>query len=73
MRKSIWYDPESDPSQFMAAFWSIRHLCTQAEHVRATVPASHILAQAIMLAMDDFAERGTGNREHLWNRPRSVG
>jgi hypothetical protein len=38
-----WYDPETDPSQFMAALWKVRHLCTWAEHVRMTVPGSHVL------------------------------
>jgi hypothetical protein len=31
MPKPFWYDPETDPSQFMAALWKVRHLCTRAE------------------------------------------
>jgi hypothetical protein len=54
-----WYDPETDQSQFMAALWKVR-----AEHVRMTVPGSHVLVQAIMSAIDDYAERETGNREY---------
>jgi hypothetical protein len=68
-----WYDPETDPSQFMAALWKVRHLCARAEHVRMTVPGSYILVQAIMSAIDDFAERETGNREYFWGKPHKAG
>jgi hypothetical protein len=57
----------------MAALWKVRHLCTRAEHVRMTVPGSAILVQAIMSAIDDYAERETGNREYFWNRPHKAG
>jgi hypothetical protein len=46
---------KTDPSQFMAALWKVRHLCTRAEHVRMTVPGSPVLVQAIMSAIDDYA------------------
>ena len=67
------YDPETDPSPFMEALWRARHLCTRAEQVRAKVPGSHVLVQAIISAIDDYAERETGNREYFWNRPHSMG
>jgi hypothetical protein len=67
------YDPETDPSQFMEALWRARHLCMRAEHVRAKVPGNHILVQAIISAIDDYAEHETGNREYFWNRPHSMG
>ena len=73
MPKSHWYDPDTDASQFMAALWKVRHLCTRAEHVRMTVPGSHILVQAIMSAIDDYAERETGNREYFWGKPHKAG
>jgi hypothetical protein len=38
-----------------------------------TVPGSQVLVQAIMSAIDDYAERETGNREYFWNRPHSAG
>jgi len=38
-----------------------------------TVPGSYILVQAIMEAIDDYAERETGNREYFWNKPHSAG
>lgn len=47
--------------------------CTRAEQVRAKVPGSHVLVQAIISAIDDYAERETGNREYFWNRPHSMG
>jgi hypothetical protein len=55
----------------IAALWKVRHLCTRAEHVRVTVPGSYVLVQAIMSAIDDFAE--TGNREYFWNKPHKAG
>ena len=51
---------------------SARHLCTRAEDVRAKVPGGHILVHAIISAIDDYAERETGNREYFWNRPHSM-
>jgi hypothetical protein len=49
------------------------HLCTRAESARMTVPGSHVLVQAIMSAIDDYAERDAGNREYFWNRPQGAG
>jgi hypothetical protein len=46
---------------------------TRAGRVRMTVPGSAALVEAIMTAIDDYAERETGNREYFWNRPHSVG
>jgi hypothetical protein len=31
------------------------------------------VVQAIMSAIDDYAERETGNREYFWNRPHKAG
>jgi len=45
----------------------------RAEHVRTKVPGSFALVRAIVTAIDDYAERGTGNREYFWNRPHGVG
>jgi hypothetical protein len=38
-----------------------------------TVPGSHVLVQAIISAIDDYAERETGNREYFWNKPHKAG
>jgi hypothetical protein len=51
----------------------VRHVCTRAERVRMTVPGGHVLVQAIMSAIDDYAERETGNREYFWGKPHSAG
>jgi hypothetical protein len=72
-RYPAWYDPALDTSDFMAALWRVRHLCTRAESARMTVPGSYLLVQAIMSAIDDYAERETGNREYFWNRPHGAG
>jgi hypothetical protein len=57
----------------MAALWKVQRLCTRAEHVRMAMPGSYILVEAIMSAIDDYAETETGNREYFWNRPHSAG
>jgi hypothetical protein len=65
MPNPIWYDPETNPSQFLHVLWRVRHLGTQADavlpHMRA--PGSYALTEAIKTAVDDYAERETGNRE----------
>jgi hypothetical protein len=75
MPQPLWYDPETNPSQFLDALWRVRHLCTRAEavlpHMRA--PGSYVLIEAIKTAIDDYAERETGNREFFWNRPHKAG
>jgi hypothetical protein len=38
-----------------------------------TVPGSYILVKAIMSAIDDFAERETGNRKYFWGKPHKAG
>jgi hypothetical protein len=38
-----------------------------------TAPGSYILVQAIMSAIDDYAENETSNREYFWNRPHKAG
>jgi hypothetical protein len=72
-RYPVWYDPVTDTSDFMAALWRVRRLCTSAESARMTVPGSYLLVEAIMHAIDDYAERETGNREYFWNRPHGAG
>lgn len=75
MPKSAWYDPDTNPSQWLAALYRVRHLCTRAAVVmpHAKVPGSLILIDAIMSAIDDYAERETGHREYFWGRPHKAG
>jgi hypothetical protein len=51
----------------------MNRLCNRAEHVRMTVPGSHVMVQAIMSAIDDYAERETGNRQYFRNKPHKAG
>jgi hypothetical protein len=37
------------------------------------VTGSHVLVPAIMSAIDDYAERETGNREYFWGKPHKAG
>jgi hypothetical protein len=73
MPQPLWYDPETDPSQFMAALWKVRHLCTRAERVRVTMPGSRILVQAIMSAIDDMRSARPATAEYFWNKPHKAG
>jgi hypothetical protein len=37
------------------------------------LPGSAALIEAIKTAIDDYAERETGNRDFFWNRPHKAG
>ena len=53
----------------------LRLTCTRAQftvpHTRQ--PGSHMAIQAIMKAMDDYAECEMGHREFFWHKPHSAG
>jgi hypothetical protein len=66
-RQSVWYDAQRDPSEFSAELWKIRRLCTRQGGYAGT--RSHDRVQAIILAVDDYAEFTFGNREYFWARP----
>jgi hypothetical protein len=70
-----WYDPGTEKSLFLAALAHTRHLCTRAEMTvpYMKMPGSSIVVQAIISAIDDYAERETGHREYFWVRPHSAG
>jgi hypothetical protein len=57
--------PRNKPISILHVLWRVRHLGTQADavlpHMRA--PGSYALTEAIKTAVDDYAERETGNRE----------
>jgi hypothetical protein len=65
-RKCIWYDPKTDTSAFRAALDKTRHLACYEGGNQDRV-------QAIMTAIDDYAEAATGDREYFWLRPYSIG
>jgi hypothetical protein len=48
-------------------------MCRQAESARMTMPGSHVLVQAIMSAIDHYAECETGNREYFLNQQHGAG
>jgi hypothetical protein len=54
-----WYDPGTEKSLFLAALAHTRHLCTGAEMTvpYMKMPGSSIVVQAIISAIDDYAER----------------
>ena len=73
--QSPWYDPDTAPSQWLAALYRVRRVCTRVEAVlpHARVPGSLVLIDAIKSAIDDYAEREMGHREYFWGRPHKAG
>jgi len=62
----IWFDEEKDPSPFLKALEVARRLAT-----REGWRYQHV--QAIIVAIDQYAEAATGNREFFLNKRQSVG
>jgi hypothetical protein len=61
-----WFDDEPSPSPFLKALEVARRLAT-----REGWRYQHV--QAIIVAIDQYAEAATGNREFFLNKPQSVG
>jgi hypothetical protein len=61
-----WYDPNADNPPWIKALADVRHIGT-----REGWCYQHV--QAIMLAIDQYAESALGNREYFWNKPHSIG
>jgi hypothetical protein len=58
MPQPLWYNPDTNPSQFLDALWRVRHLCAGGGRPSAHgVPGSYTLIEAIKTAIDDYAER----------------
>jgi hypothetical protein len=61
-----WYSDSSEHSPFIKALADARRIGAHEgwcyHHVRA-----------ILLAIDQYAEAATGNREFFWNKPHSIG
>jgi hypothetical protein len=68
-----WNDPENSP--LVDAMATLRHACTRsaetAPHTKR--PGSFAAIEAIRSAIDDWAERETGNREFFWGKPHKAG
>lgn len=61
-----WFSDEPDLSPFLTALNDVRHQATREGWCYAHV-------QAIIVAIDQYAEAATGNREYFLNRPVSIG
>ena len=57
-----WFDDEKESSAFLKALEEVRHLAT-----REGYRYQHV--QAIIVAIDQYAESATGNREFFLNKP----
>ncbi|RXH23347.1 MULTISPECIES: hypothetical protein [Bradyrhizobium] len=61
-----WFDDERDLSPFLTALEDVRRRATREGWCYAHV-------QAIIVAIDQYAEAATGNREYFLNKPVSIG
>ena len=62
MRSMRWFDNESNPTPFLKALEETRRLAT-----REGWRYQHV--QAIIVAIDQYAEAATGNRDFFLNKP----
>jgi hypothetical protein len=61
-----WYDHNADNPPWIKALNEVRHLAT-----REGWRYQHV--QAIIVAIDQYAEAALGNREFFLNKPYSIG
>lgn len=61
-----WFDDECELSPFLTALNEVRRQATREGWCYAHV-------QAIIVAIDQYAEAATGNREYFLNKPVSIG
>jgi hypothetical protein len=61
-----WFDDETEHPTFLKALNEVRR-----QAAREGWCYHHV--QAIIVAIDQYAEAATGNREYFWNRPHSIG
>jgi hypothetical protein len=67
MREPVrWYDDSSEHHPWIKALAEVRHLAT---HEGWCYP--HV--QTIIVAIDQYAEAATGNRDFSLNKPHSIG
>jgi hypothetical protein len=65
-RSARYFSDEPDLSPFLKALDDVRRKATREGWCRAHV-------EAIIVAIDQYAEAATGNREYFLNKPHSVG
>jgi hypothetical protein len=61
-----WFDDEPNLSPFLTALEDVRKKAT-----REGWCYQHV--QALIVAIDQYAEAATGNREYFLNKPHSIG
>ncbi|MEH2573470.1 hypothetical protein [Bradyrhizobium sp. AZCC 1708] len=61
-----WYDEKADSSPWIRALAEVRHRATREGYCYQHV-------QAIIVAIDQYAEKALGNRDYFLNRPYSIG
>jgi hypothetical protein len=66
MQELRWYDPSAENPPWIKALAEVRHLAP-----REGWRYQHV--QAIIVAIDQYAEAALGNREFFLNRPYSIG
>ena len=61
-----WYEHNADNPPWIKALAEVRHRATREGYCHAHV-------QAIIVAIDQYAEKALGNREFFLNKPHSIG
>lgn len=61
-----WYDDKADNPAWITALADVRHRATREGYCYQHV-------QAIILAIDQYAETALGNRQYFLNKPHSIG
>jgi hypothetical protein len=64
--KLVWYDPNGENPPWIRALADVRHMGTREGYCYHHV-------QAIMLAIDQYAETALSNREFFLNKPHGIG
>ncbi len=65
-RVSKWYDEKADNSPWIDALAEVRHRATREGYCYQHV-------QAVIVAIDQYAEAALGNRDYFLNKPYGVG
>jgi hypothetical protein len=61
-----WYDEKADNPSWIRALTEVRHRATREGYCYHPV-------QAIIVAIDQYAETALGNREYFLNKPYGIG
>jgi hypothetical protein len=61
-----WYDDKADNPPWIKALADVRRMATMEGYC-----FQHV--QAIIVAIDQYAEKGLGNREYFLNKPYGIG